>query len=226
MMRAFERVVDGVWRLSVWPFDALNAYVLGDVLVDSGTPQSAARLLRALEGRPLAGHALTHAHFDHQGGSHEVCETLELPLWCGDGDRAAMESGHLTQLLPNPESPLACRVGPRLAGPSHPVARTLQEGNRIGDFTVVEAPGHTPGHLAYWREEDGVLVLGDVLFHRNPLTLRKRLQEPFRLATFDPATNRNSARKLAALRPTVVCFGHGPPLRAGRVFLDFVEALA
>jgi glyoxylase-like metal-dependent hydrolase (beta-lactamase superfamily II) len=64
-----------------------------------------------------------------------------------------------------------------------------------------------------------------VLFHRNPVTMRLALQEPFRLATVDPGQNRESARKLADLRPAVICFGHGPPLRDGELFARFVSGL-
>ena len=90
---------------------------------------------------------------------------------------------------------------------------------------MIPAPGHTPGHLAFWRESDRVLVLGDVLFHRNPLTLRKGLTEPFRFATHDPDRNRESARRLAAREPDVVCFGHGEPLRRPEAFAAYVAAL-
>ena len=64
------------------------------------------------------------------------------------------------------------------------------------------------------------------MFHRNPVTFRKGLTEPFTLATTDPSLNRDSARKLAALDPAVICFGHGPPLRDGPSFQDFVSTLA
>jgi len=82
-----------------------------------------------------------------------------------------------------------------------------------------------PGHLAFWRERDRVLILGDVLFHRNPMTLKKGLAEPFAFATFDAPMNRASARRLAALQPAVVCFGHGAPLRDSRRFAEFVSDL-
>jgi len=45
----------------------------------------------------------------------------------------------------------------------HLVSRTLAEGDRIAGFSVLQVQGHSPGHLAFWRERDRVLVLGDVL---------------------------------------------------------------
>ena len=135
-----------------------------------------------------------------------------------------MESGDLSTLFPNPNA-LIARFGKLMSGPAHPVSRSLQEGDRVGGFTVISTPGHTPGHLAYWRAEDQALVLGDVLFHKNPITFRKGLQEPFRTATFDRTVNHQSARKLADLEPAVICFGHGPPLRDTQMFLSYVDGL-
>ncbi len=50
------------------------------------------------------------------------------------------------------------------------------------DPLEIVAPGHTPGHLAFWRESDRALVLGDVLFNMNLMTLRPGLRRPFRAA--------------------------------------------
>jgi len=219
-----EHVSTDVLRLSLWPSDAVNAYVLGDILVDSGGKFARRRLLSALREIEISGHVITHAHPDHQGCSHAVCEHFAVPLMCGEGDRAAVETGDLAQVLPNRDSSLA-RLSRRLAGPGHAVARSLREGDEVGGFVVIETPGHTPGHVALWRESDGVLVLGDVLFHRNPVTMRRGLREPFGFATFDPGMNRASARKLAALEPGVVCFGHGEPLRDTKRFAEFVSTL-
>lgn len=218
-----EDVAPGLLRLSFGPVaDGVNMYLMGDVLVDSGVSWTAAKLQRALEGRSVAGHAITHAHFDHSGASHVIAEVLGIPVWSGEGDRAALESGDPATVLPNPRG-AALRFARLLAGPAHPVARTLREGDELGGFTVIEAPGHTPGHLAFWRSEDRALVLGDVLFNRNPVTLRRGLAEPFAIFTWDPAVNRDSARKLAALGPELICFGHGAPLRDASAFQRFVS---
>ena len=72
---------------------------------------------------------------------------------------------------------------------------------------------------------DRVLVLGDVLNNMDVATGIRGLREPKRIFTPDPARNRESARRLAALEPALVCFGHGPPLRDTRRFVDFVAGL-
>ena len=95
----------------------------------------------------------------------------------------------------------------------------------MGGFAVLETPGHSPGHVAFWRESDRTLVAGDVLFGRHPLTGRPGLHEPPRMFTLDPALNRASIRRLAALDPAVVCFGHGPPWRDAAALRRFAESL-
>ena len=111
-------------------------------------------------------------------------------------------------------------------GPPHPVARALVEGDEVAGFTVLETPGHSRGHVAYWRESDRVLVLGDVLNNINLATGVPGLHEPPAKFTADPARNRRSARRLAELRPRLSCFGHGAPLRDPGRLADFVARMA
>lgn len=217
-------VTETVMRLPLVPPHRVNAYLVGGVLIDSGGRLGGRRLLRLLEGQRLSAHVLTHAHPDHQGCSRRVCQEFEIPLLCGEGDRAAAESGDQRSLMPR-SGPLMVGLLNLMTGPGHPVDRTLCEGDEIGGLTVIEAPGHTPGHLAFWEERTRVLILGDVLFHMQPATLRTALSEPFRFATFDRAANLTSARKLAALNPETICFGHGPPLTDGDAFQRFVAGL-
>ena len=103
--------------------------------------------------------------------------------------------------------------------------KILREGDHVADFAVLEVPGHSPGHVAYWRESDRTLICGDVLFNLSLPALRPGLREPYAALTPDPPRNRDSARRLAGLEPNLVLFGHGPPLRDGERFVRFVESL-
>jgi hydroxyacylglutathione hydrolase len=68
-------------------------------------------------------------------------------------------------------------------------------------------------------------VLGDVLNNMDILTGIPGLHEPKPYLTPDPAENRRSIRKLAALEPSLVLFGHGAPLRDSAKFQRFVAGL-
>jgi hydroxyacylglutathione hydrolase len=198
-----QQLADDVWHLSGFPPNAVNVYVIGDVLLDAGTRVDRKRVLKQLDGHAIRAHALTHAHPDHYGSSHAVCDRLGIPLWCGAGDAEAVERGKIVT-----------RGSRMIPGPSaHPVARRLGEGDQVAGFTVLETPGHSPGHVSYWRESDRTLLCGDVMWGFNPFLLRGPIQEPPAILSPDPARNRESARRIAALEPALVCFGHGPPLR-------------
>jgi hydroxyacylglutathione hydrolase len=209
---------DDIVRIPLKRRDTLNAFLLGDVLVDAGTRRSAPRLLAALRGRPVAAHALTHAHADHAGGSARVARELGAPVWIGAADAPALEAG---------------RVGPgagvvRLLGGFDPVtpARRLREGDEVGHgFVVLDAPGHTPGHIVFWRKDDRTLVVGDTIFNLNPLTTLPGLREPPGFFSADPAANRAALRRLGALGPALVLFSHGPPLADPGRFGAFVAEL-
>jgi hydroxyacylglutathione hydrolase len=219
-----RELAEDVHLLRGWPPNAINVYLIGDVLVDAATRQGERRIMRQLSGRTLSAHALTHAHPDHQGSSHAICERLGIPLWCGQGDIPAMETpgGIKNSQAPGWLNRFQARFW---TGPPHPVARALQEGDEVAGFTVLEVPGHSRGHVAYWRESDRVLIMGDVLNGMNVKTGRAGLHEPPAIFTPDPPRNRESARRLAALQPALACFGHGPPLRDPGKLADFASRL-
>lgn len=220
-----KQLADDVHVLEGFPPYAINVYLFGDVLVDAATRFAARRILRWLRGRKVSLHALTHAHPDHQGASHAICDRLGIPLWCGEGDAKAMEQpGEI--MVRMPRHWLSGAIGPLWTGPPHPVSRRLREGDTVGSFRVIETPGHTAGHVSYWREADRILIVGDVLSHINIYTGWVILREPECFFTLDPAQNRRSAKRLAQLEPKLICFGHGPPLRNTRCFVDYVNRLA
>ena len=206
-------IAEDVFQISVFPRHAVNAYLIGSIIVDAGVRSSAARLKKALGQRPLTAHILTHAHADHQGSSAFLCDNFRLPLWCGAPDVAAAQTGQVTREYRNPRHPIAHLQQRFWAGPGHRVSRTLRDGELVGDFRVIETPGHASGHLALWRERDGVLIAGDVLVNMDMLTTLPGLHEPPALFTHDVAQNRESIRKIAALEPRMIGFGHGPVLR-------------
>lgn len=219
-----KQLADDVYLLRGWPPNAINVYLVGDVLIDAATRQAEKRILRQIAGHQLSAHALTHAHPDHQGSSHAICERLGIPLWCGQGDVPAMETpgGVRNSQAPGWLNRLQARFW---TGPPHPVARALVEGDEVAGFTVLESPGHSRGQVAYWRESDRFLILGDVLNNMNVRTGVPGLHEPPTIFTPDPARNRQSARRLAELRPRVTCFGHGAPLSDPGKLADFIARM-
>ncbi|MGQ0680597.1 MAG: MBL fold metallo-hydrolase [Actinomycetota bacterium] len=215
-------IAEGVLLVPGKPRFGINVYLIDDVLIDSGTPSAYKRIFLGLGERTPTSHVVTHAHSDHFGSSARVCQRYDIPLACGAADAEAIETGRTE----TSDSLVSRRVLSRMPPPSGvPVARRLSEGDRIGRLEVVDVPGHSRGHIALWDEGSKMLVLGDVLFNLKLPTLRPGLCQPPTILTLDPALNRKSARKLGLLKPELVLFGLGPPLRDPDAFGSFVESL-
>lgn len=211
MFDALVEAAPGVLQIRSWFGSAVNCYLVQDVLIDAGLPWESRRLARLLRGRKLRAHALTHAHPDHMGGTRRICTESQIPLFCGKRDVNAAESGRMALTTKNkmwipPQMLVLPTEGQR-------VTRVLKEGDDLAGFTVLETPGHTLGHVSFFREKDRVLICGDVMMGMSFLTFRAGIYKPFGPFSHDMDLNYRSAKRLAALHPNVVCFGHGPVLR-------------
>ncbi len=207
-----KEMAEGVWRLSTLLSGVVNTYLIragaGEALIDAGVRWTTGRTLRELRGRPLALVALTHCHPDHQGAAAEVCRRFRVPLACHEADVAVMEG----RAPMAPRNWLTTLLGPLGAGPPHPVERRWRGVETIGEFRVVHAPGHTPGHVIYFRERDGVALVGDVVRTVSWLWGPGHVLEAPHIFSVDVAENRRSIRRLVELRPRLVLPGHGGPL--------------
>lgn len=111
---------------------SVNAYILGDVLIDAGVMPMGGRAVVAARERGVTSHALTHAHLDHAGGTARVVRELGLdgvavgavdaPDVCGGGSEPP---SHTPALLKG-----AMRRAGRFEAP--PVSRELREGDVVG----------------------------------------------------------------------------------------------
>ena len=221
--QVMQRLADDLELLDGFPPFGINIYVMGQVLVDAGTLYARRRILRQVRGRSLKAR---RADACTPGSSREQPRDLRSPgnslvvrgsrrLGDGDGRRDygpdAAPIGSLQRLV---------RTG---SVPRIPWRTRLHEGDEVGGFRVLETPGHTLGHVSFWREHDRTLVMGDVLANIHIWTGLASLQEPQRIFSLDPLMNRRSAARLAELEPRLTCFGHGPPLRDPRRLLEFVS---
>jgi glyoxylase-like metal-dependent hydrolase (beta-lactamase superfamily II) len=221
-----KELADGVWHIKCLPGMpwAVNAYLVEDVLIDAGCRQSTARIVKQLDGHEVTSHALTHAHPDHQGASRDICERFGIPFLCSEADRPAAEDPRLIDER-QPDKFMAHFFWRIFHGPGHKVDSLIKEGEEVAGFRVIEAPGHSAGHVVFWRESDRVLIIGGVLANMDQYTGIPGLHEPKSALSPDPVRNRESARKLVALEPELVCFGHGAPLRDPEKLTRFVEQL-
>jgi glyoxylase-like metal-dependent hydrolase (beta-lactamase superfamily II) len=166
-------------------------------VVDPSGDAAALRLELARLGASCTAILITHAHWDHLLGVADLAEGTGAPVYMSDLERPALE---------RPEE-VSQGVPLRAYSVDHP----LEGGETIEaaglSFEVLNVPGHSPGHLAYYAE--GCLFSGDVLFAGSV----GRVDLPFG----DWDTLLGSIRMLLDRLPpeTVVYSGHGPPTTLG-----------
>jgi hydroxyacylglutathione hydrolase len=223
-----REIAPEVFHIPVLPRDGLNVYLVGDVLVDTGYPISPGPIKKALGSRVPEAIALTHAHPDHQGSARKLADEYGVPVWVGAVDREAAESG---RIVTNPalRTPgLGLLTGALARMPRATIERELHEGDELAaGFVVLDTPGHSPGHVSFWRESDRTLLCGDVFFNMNLLTTAPGLRQPPWALTTDPALNRRSERRVGQLEPATAGFGHGPVIEgdAAERIAGFVSTL-
>jgi glyoxylase-like metal-dependent hydrolase (beta-lactamase superfamily II) len=215
----------GVHQLYGFPKYAVNWYIAGDVLIDAGGKPDTGRIVKAASEHKITTHALTHAHPDHQGASHAVCEKLGVPFLVPERDVEVAENPEL-MLTRQPPKALNKLMYKMFAGPGHKVDQVLREGDEVGGFTVLETPGHSAGHVVFWRESDRVLIAGDVVNTMHPFTMKRGVREPLDTFTPDVAENRRSIKRIAELEPALLLVGHGPPVRDPNKLRDLAARLS
>lgn len=137
-----REIVDGVHALG-GVRDGINAYLVGDVLVDARTRWAARSLLRSLDGHDVRAHALTHVHPDHQGASAAVCRALDIPYWVPAPEVETAESGAVYDSMP--QSPVGWLQQRVWVGPGQPVDRRLSGGDAVAGFEVSRRPATARG---------------------------------------------------------------------------------
>lgn len=214
----------GVWRLKEVPAPTINCYLAEDVLIDAGRTWDRRRIFAELEGREISMVALTHVHPDHQGAAKAVCEARGVPLACHAEDVDAMEGRRPVQEA-SASNPVNRLIASIWQGPPYKVERVLQEGDEVAGFRIVHTPGHSRGHVLFFRESDRVVICGDVIRNMSYATGLPGIKEPPPLFTYDMEENRRSIRKLAELNPSLILPGHGPAVTDMGAFERFVSSL-
>jgi len=245
-----EQIHRAIYRVTT-PFDRTGTVFLYLVkgerlaLIDTGAADSPRTVLQpalAKIGLSLANVELvlnTHAHLDHSGGNRETQRIANAVIHVHADDLPMAESTaaqiefHTSPLrvLEFPPEAVQERADhvTRNAGEPAGADVLLKEGGVIDlgsgvRFHVLHCPGHTPGHVAYYWESEGILFTGDAVQGQGA-----RLGSyPY---YFDAPRYRRSLRKLQELDCPTLCLGHAfhggtlmnSPLRAGleaRAFLQ------
>ncbi len=212
-------ITDNLVQLTRMRF--VNAFLVreddGFTLVDTTVSGAADDLISAAEaaGGQIVRVALTHGHGDHVGSLDALRERL--------GDAVQVLMPELDARIHAGEQVVEGKLPgswPKLQ--TRPDVR-LEPGARVGSLEVVASPGHTPGHVSFLDTRDRSLIAGDVFTTIGGVKVSDRMSFPFPLAamaTWDKEKDRESARALRALDPTLMVVGHGSAVRAPGAAMD------
>lgn len=144
----------------------------------------------------------THCHLDHVFGNKHIAETFGLVAQIHEKEKPVLEFAPASGLMW--DMPFDNYTGELIF---------LKEGDKIhigeDELDIIEAPGHSPGHICFYSPKQNFLIGGDVLFNRS-------------IGRTDlPGGNhaqliKNIKEKLFVLPDaTVVYSGHGPVTTIG-----------
>jgi len=246
-----EEIAPGVYRVEAGP--GTNVYLVrsgaGWVLIDTAWPRHGRLIKAAAESvfgagaRPEAI-VLTHIHPDHAGSALELARMWDLPVYVHPDEMVLAPGGYqpeygnpLDRWLIAPLLRLAPRrmvEASRSRNSLEGTARALDPAAGVPglpDWQAVHTPGHTPGHLAFFRGKDRVLITGDAVLTVNVnsvphlLAGKHEVAGPPWISTWDWPAARQSVTALARLNPDVLACGHGRPMAGPQAAAD-LAALA
>lgn len=200
-----EKVSEHIWSLKTWILIPIHVWIVADeegmTLVDAGIPMMAKGILKymnQLEAGPLRRILLTHGHSDHVGALKSILSETNVPIYAHEIEIPYME-GDL--------------IYPRRKKAEHNVTKgivqPLQEDEQgglkaIAGLTPYLTPGHSPGHVVYYHEQDQVLLAGDLFTSK-----KGKLHQPMSMFTADMAEAVRSSSIVEKLKPKRLEVCHG-----------------
>ncbi len=224
---------------AVSPLDRPDTWTL----IDAGLAMSAGKIKHWAEAhfgketRPQAI-ILTHGHFDHVGAIKDLLKDWNVPVYAHT-DEFPYLTGHVKYPPPDPSvggglmavmSPLYPRTSADLSGK---VQALPADGSvpTLPGWRYLHTPGHAPGHISLYREEDKLLLAGDAFCTTDQnsfLSVAKqtpKLTGPPAYYTPDWDAARESVRILSDLCPKTIAPGHGLPM-CGEEVADQLKKLS
>ena len=110
-------------------------------------------------------------------------------------------------------------------GPVH-IDGTVEEGDQVAGFEVIDLPGHAPGLIGLWRERDRVALVSDCIYMNDMHGRPQPPAVPLDAYNLDTGQARRSIAKLAAMNPAIVVPGHLGPLTGPDVVTQLEAAAA
>jgi glyoxylase-like metal-dependent hydrolase (beta-lactamase superfamily II) len=171
---------------------AVDAYLVGDILVDTGFAYVREPLMTALEGREINLICCSHSHEDHTGNCAAIAGAHDCPVYLRDAE-ALWEEG-VRSLAPYRRIWWG-RVDPFEAREMPDVVES--NGRKL---EVIPTPGHARTQAALYEAATGDVFTGDLLISPGAAAV---------LTWGNPWQEVESLRRVAALSPRRLLMGHG-----------------
>ena len=213
-------VAEGVWVVQGQP-GRCNVF-----LIEDGGRRDAVR-----RGR---------AHDDARGRRARAPSSAASGAWCSATATPIIAAARPRWACPCSATPTRCRTpkaaaafatGPRASRGCPPqrqmhrllhryawdggpvkIAGTVNEGDEVAGFRVIDLPGHAPGQIGLWRESDRLALVSDCFYTIDMWGRDCAPHVPEPTYNFDTEQARASIRKLAALEPAAAWPGHAKPV--------------
>jgi hydroxyacylglutathione hydrolase len=218
-------------QISILPFGMINCFLIKGktkhVLVDTGIPNSANRIIKQLKSKSIKLEdigliVITHGHIDHFGSAKELKDILKVPILMHQLDRIALQTGKsMFETLKSNNKFWDIILKPRLARdrarPCMPdILLTGDEKYDLSTYgingKIVHTPGHTPGSLSVVLESGDAIImdlassgilLGGIAFHS------RMKHPPFH---DDLEQVKESINYILSLNTNTFYLGHGNPV--------------